>query len=124
MDTTWDSDKPTSIQGNLGEAIMSVAFALYHASRHLENVQVLPLANVDKRATSACDDLNNCRTKYDIVWSCLTTMFACTWVAIHPNIPAPYESSFEIGLRRFGIVIMALIAPELVRCDGETSDNP
>ncbi|TDL14700.1 hypothetical protein BD410DRAFT_757029 [Rickenella mellea] len=90
---------------------MSLAFALYYFSRRLESVQAL---SFDKRATSICNDLNNCRTTYDIVWSCLTTMFACTWVAIHPNIPAPYESSFEIGLRRLGIVIMALIAPELV----------
>ncbi|TDL15014.1 hypothetical protein BD410DRAFT_685404, partial [Rickenella mellea] len=60
------------------------------------------------------NDINNCRTTSDILWSCLTTIISCTWVAIHPNVPAPYESTFEIGLRRFGIVIMALIAPELV----------
>ncbi|TDL14490.1 hypothetical protein BD410DRAFT_845987 [Rickenella mellea] len=90
---------------------MSVALALYYFSRWLGSVQALPF---DKRAISACTDLNNCRTTSDIVWSCLTTTFSCTWVAIHPNIPAPYESSFEIGLRRLGVVIMALIAPELV----------
>ncbi|TDL13387.1 hypothetical protein BD410DRAFT_735465, partial [Rickenella mellea] len=93
---------------------MSVALALYYFSGHLESVQALPLASIDKWAISACNDLNNCRTTSDIVWSCLTTIFSCTWVAIHPNIPAPHESSFEIGLRHFGIFVMALIAPELV----------
>ncbi|TDL15013.1 hypothetical protein BD410DRAFT_845549 [Rickenella mellea] len=93
---------------------MSVALALYYLSGRLGGVQALPLANIDRRTTSTCDDINNCRTTSDIVWSCLTTIFTCTWVAIHPNIPAPYESSFEIGLKRFGIVLMALIAPELV----------
>ncbi|TDL15019.1 hypothetical protein BD410DRAFT_856986 [Rickenella mellea] len=63
---------------------------------------------------STCSDTVNGRTVSDIVWSCLTTIFLCTWVAIHPNIPAPYESSLEIGLRRLGIVIMALIAPEII----------
>ena len=27
------------------------------------------------------------RTRFDIVWTCVTTLFICTWVAIHPNIP-------------------------------------
>ncbi|TDL14697.1 hypothetical protein BD410DRAFT_902932 [Rickenella mellea] len=93
---------------------MSVAFALYYLSRSIEGVEALPLTKTDQPTNSTCNDLNNCRTTSDMVWSCLTTIFACTWVAIHPNIPAPYESWFEIGLRRFGIVIMALIAPELI----------
>ncbi|TDL17938.1 hypothetical protein BD410DRAFT_775534 [Rickenella mellea] len=97
---------------------MSTALALYYFSRSLDGVRALPLSEIDgrerARSTSPCNDLNNCRTTSDIIWSCLTTIFACTWVAIHPNIPAPYESLFEIGLRRLGIVIMALIAPELV----------
>ncbi|TDL15008.1 hypothetical protein BD410DRAFT_684291, partial [Rickenella mellea] len=56
----------------------------------------------------------NCRTTWSIIWSCLVTVFSCTWVAIHPNIPAPYETAFEINLRRAGIMLMAVIAPELV----------
>ncbi|TDL15009.1 hypothetical protein BD410DRAFT_733312 [Rickenella mellea] len=93
---------------------MSIALALYYLSRRLEGVQALPVLNVEGSTMSTCNDINNCRTTSDVVWSCLTTVFTCTWVAIHPNIPAPYESSFEIGIRRFGIFLMALIAPELV----------
>ncbi|TDL14701.1 hypothetical protein BD410DRAFT_902936 [Rickenella mellea] len=92
---------------------MSVALALYCFSCRLEGVQALPVT-VARRATSSCDDLSNCRTSSHIIWSCLATIFSCTWFAIHPNIPAPYESSLEVGLRRFGVFVMALIAPELV----------
>ncbi|TDL24095.1 hypothetical protein BD410DRAFT_720260 [Rickenella mellea] len=94
---------------------MSVALALYYFSCRLEGVEASLLDN-DRRTTSTapCNDLKNCRTASDIIWSCLTTIFACTWVAIHPNIPSPYETGFEIGLRRLGIVVLALIAPELV----------
>ena len=34
-----------------------------------------------------CNDLTHCRTIWNIVWSCLVTIFSCTWVAMHPNVP-------------------------------------
>ncbi|KDQ54105.1 hypothetical protein JAAARDRAFT_161042 [Jaapia argillacea MUCL 33604] len=64
--------------------------------------------------STTCRDIDRCRTMWGIVSSCLTTVFTCTWVAIHPNIPGPYESSFEITLRRVGMMIVALLAPELL----------
>ncbi|KDQ49501.1 hypothetical protein JAAARDRAFT_165572 [Jaapia argillacea MUCL 33604] len=63
---------------------------------------------------STCSDIHHCRTMVGVISSCLTTIFACTWVAIHPNIPARYETSLEITLRRIRIMVMALITPELV----------
>ena len=51
---------------------------------------------------------------WNIVRSCLVTIFACTWFAIHPNIPDPAEGWIKVTSRRVGIMIMALIAPELV----------
>ncbi|KDQ55318.1 hypothetical protein JAAARDRAFT_195720 [Jaapia argillacea MUCL 33604] len=62
---------------------------------------------------SASDVCYN-RTTWGIVSSCLTTVFSCTWVAIHPNIPGPDETSIEIAFSRVGLMLMALIAPELV----------
>ncbi|KAJ7874549.1 hypothetical protein B0H14DRAFT_3859811 [Mycena olivaceomarginata] len=38
----------------------------------------LPLA--PRTSTDICDDINNCRKLFDIVWGCLVTIFACTWV--------------------------------------------
>ena len=54
------------------------------------------------------------RTIWSIIWSCLVTIFACTWVAVHPNIPDPDEKWHTVASRRVGITFMALIAPELV----------
>jgi hypothetical protein len=57
---------------------------------------------------------NDGRTIWNIIWSCLITIFSCTWVAIHPNIPSPTESRGFITLHRVQIVVFALIAPEFI----------
>ncbi|KAG1805283.1 hypothetical protein EV424DRAFT_1431091 [Suillus variegatus] len=54
------------------------------------------------------------RTLWTIVSSSVLTIFACTYSAIHPNIPSPKDSYTGIQIRRLGIIIMALIAPELM----------
>ena len=59
------------------------------------------------------EDPNNFtpRSESSIVWGCLATIFACSWVAVHPNIPAPSGSIFLTRLKLMGCM---LIAPELV----------
>jgi len=54
------------------------------------------------------------RSVYGILWSCLSTIFACTWIAVHPNIPAPEDSGWEILGRRLAIMGYVLLAPEFV----------
>lgn len=54
----------------------------------------LPRAVLESSSGSQCDTLSQCRTIWNIVWSCLITIFACIWVAIHPNVPQP-RASFE-----------------------------
>ena len=54
------------------------------------------------------------RTMWDILWSCLATIFACSWVSIHPNIPAPNESSQRIFLRRLELMFWAVVFPEMI----------
>jgi hypothetical protein len=72
-------------------------------------------AIVTRRAPpNNCNDINECRTLWDIIWSCLATIFACTWIAVHLNIPGPDESSLRIATRKLGIMVLAIIAPELV----------
>ncbi|KAF7969696.1 hypothetical protein HWV62_26144 [Athelia sp. TMB] len=39
--------------------------------------------------TQSCDDIHTCRTLYSIVQTCLATILACVWAAVHRNIPAP-----------------------------------
>ncbi|KAG2098747.1 uncharacterized protein F5147DRAFT_815703 [Suillus discolor] len=57
---------------------------------------------------------SNTRSLWDIIWSCAATLFACTWTAVHPNIPGMDEGKFIVFSRRLGIMMMALIAPELM----------
>ena len=54
------------------------------------------------------------RSVWDILWSCLATVFACSWVSIHPNIPAPNESRWRIFLRRLELMFWAVVGPEMI----------
>ncbi|KAF5367916.1 hypothetical protein D9758_004438 [Tetrapyrgos nigripes] len=49
----------------------------------------------------------------DIVWSSITVIFTCTWLSFHPNISNPYERWWKTQARSFGVMTVALLAPEL-----------
>jgi hypothetical protein len=88
----------------------------------IQGVEALPYSfgiarQLDAAATSSivCPDPTDRRSLSDIVQSCLATIFACTWLAIHANIPAPDEGFIRVNIaRRLKIVLVALIAPELI----------
>jgi hypothetical protein len=69
---------------------------------------------VNETSLSQCNDLQTCRTVSDVVQSCFATIFICTWVSIHPNVPAPGESWGTMLVRRLFIMTIAILAPELV----------
>ncbi|KAJ7360714.1 hypothetical protein DFH08DRAFT_931088 [Mycena albidolilacea] len=94
----------------------------------------LPVAQVD-----TCDNINDCRTFFNIIGSCLSTILLCTWVSLHPNVPPPAPkphdlpeqrvftwTAFEllrkgviyiaraIPWREIRMMVIALIAPELI----------
>ena len=83
-----------------------------------------PLANLleesSSNATVTCTVLSTSispadqRSIWDILWSCLATIFACSWVSIHPNIPGVNESSWRIYLRRLELMFWAVVAPEMI----------
>ena len=54
------------------------------------------------------------RTHFDIVWSCVSTLFICTWVAIHPNIPPQGEGHIRSLWRRIKLMLWTLVVPELI----------
>lgn len=64
--------------------------------------------------SSTCPDGNNCRTMWDIVWSCASTIFLCTWVAFHPPVPDPTFTQMRVTVVRILAVIFSFVAPELV----------
>ncbi|KAJ6449550.1 hypothetical protein C8R45DRAFT_1130652 [Mycena sanguinolenta] len=67
----------------------------------------------DTRATDSCDDINN-RSLFNIVWGCLATIFACTWVSVHPNVPPPDQNPLQLFWRRLKMMLIAIIAPEVM----------
>ncbi|KAJ6573016.1 hypothetical protein DFH09DRAFT_1459306 [Mycena vulgaris] len=74
-----------------------------------------PAQTLDPRASvDSCDDINNCRRLFDIIWGCLTTIFACTWVSVHPNVPPPDQGWLALLWRRLRMMFIAVIAPELM----------
>ncbi|KDR77199.1 hypothetical protein GALMADRAFT_435475 [Galerina marginata CBS 339.88] len=65
-------------------------------------------------APAQCVCAGQQRSLWDILWSCLATIFACTWVSVHPNIPPFGEKWWKTGLRRVELMLWALIAPEMI----------
>ncbi|KAK0239705.1 hypothetical protein EDD85DRAFT_949543 [Armillaria nabsnona] len=56
------------------------------------------------------------RTLSNIVWSCLATVFACTWLAVHPNVPGRVITNRTIpfAIERMKIMVVAILAPEVI----------
>ncbi|KAJ8078837.1 hypothetical protein PM082_013120 [Marasmius tenuissimus] len=52
------------------------------------------------------------RSVYGIVWSCIATIFACTWVSMHPNVPSPKDSYWRFISRRAMMMALGILAPE------------
>ncbi|CAG7853038.1 SubName: Full=Uncharacterized protein {ECO:0000313/EMBL:CCA75392.1} [Serendipita indica DSM 11827] len=61
-----------------------------------------------------------------IIWSCLITIFLCTWVSLHPNVPEPINTSslgrckkakthfLRVMSSRLAPFLVAFLAPEWV----------
>ncbi|KAG2738825.1 hypothetical protein P692DRAFT_20757570 [Suillus brevipes Sb2] len=62
--------------------------------------------------SSTCSPCNT-RTLWDILWSCGLTLFACTWTAVHPDIPGVDDGVVRKFFSRLGLMIMTLFAPEV-----------
>lgn len=54
------------------------------------------------------------RTLWSIVSTCILTHLACIYSSTHPNVPSPKDRPIRILLRRFGIMGLALLSPDLL----------
>lgn len=90
---------------------MSLALTMYVALG--QGVQALPIATRSEELI-ASPSPPNFRTISTIIWSCLITIFSCTWVAVHPNIPDLDRPRWKIFLCRVRLMVVAMIAPEAV----------
>ncbi|KAF8953236.1 hypothetical protein BDZ97DRAFT_1929852 [Flammula alnicola] len=99
---------------------MFVLFLLLSCIRTLHGVSVSPPATpAIEYTTPALRDTGGggclrSRTGWDISWSCIVTIFACTWSAVHPNIPGPRDSGWTCFKRRIVMMFYAMVAPELM----------
>ena len=88
-----------------------------------------PIPTIEHRSLTGnhCNDLTHCRTIWNIVWSCVVTIFSCTWVAVHPNVPCPKKREANGWVQkcirnpllsfvehRLPLFICALLVPEYV----------
>lgn len=78
---------------------------------HLPPSPSLFVAAID---SPACVDDSSRRTIWDIIWSCLTTIFLCTWVSLHPGVPSPTFTRLRVTAVRILAVIISFLAPEWV----------
>ena len=86
-----------------------------------------PIPSIDNRSLGVnhCTSLTYCRSIWNIVWSSLVTIFSCTWVAVHPNVPCPkkreanswierciWNSLLSFAEHRLPLFVCALLVPE------------
>lgn len=58
---------------------------------------------------------NSCpRNRLEIIWACLATILASSWVSVHPNMPHPDDSKITRIVRRMELMFWAIITPEFV----------
>ncbi|KAJ7751609.1 hypothetical protein B0H16DRAFT_1460158 [Mycena metata] len=68
-----------------------------------------------RASETSCDcTINSCRTLFDIIWGCLATIFACTWVGLHQNVPDPKLGHFALLMRKLHMMVVMIIAPEVI----------
>jgi hypothetical protein len=54
------------------------------------------------------------RSSWNILWSSLSTIFACTWTVLHMNVPPPGASKLQNLWRKLRWLLITAIAPELI----------
>ncbi|KAG1848971.1 hypothetical protein DFJ58DRAFT_889592 [Suillus subalutaceus] len=90
--------------------LYAVLFCIPFVVASLPSLNDTHIHTLDVNDSSFC----NTRTLWDILLSCWLTLFACTWTAIHPDVPRMDEGKVAITFRRLLLMVMALLGPEFV----------
>ncbi|CAM5999658.1 unnamed protein product [Sphagnum balticum] len=56
----------------------------------------------------------NSRGSIDIIWSCLVTIFLCSWSILCLQIPAKEDTRFDILWRRLWLTFLCALGPEFI----------
>lgn len=107
---------------------MSVLAVLFHLLAFGVVVWGLPIHDVSAQLSAAEGNRTTLRTQtapglvssaiyrgtFDILWSCLLTLTACIYSALHLNIPLPHTPQWSLLWRKVRWAALALIAPEVL----------
>ena len=97
--------------------VLTLVYLLHSFQTHASPITSL-LAESGSNATVVSTSAYICpadqRSIWDILSSCLATIFACSWVSVHPNIPGPNESRWRILFRRLELMFWAVVGPEMI----------
>ena len=94
--------------------ILTLVYLFHGFQSHAAPLTRLLVESGSVISTPACVCPVDQRTIWDILWGCLATIFACSWVSVHPNIPAPNKSSWRIFLRRLELMFWGIVGPEFI----------
>ncbi|KAF8644493.1 hypothetical protein AX16_008433 [Volvariella volvacea WC 439] len=73
-----------------------------------------PVLNAFVTISDCIRDPSKIRSTSELVWNCLGTIFICTYVAIHPNMPDRNATKSEKMWQKVKTCLYALLAPEAV----------
>jgi hypothetical protein len=91
--------------------LLALTYFWAHAA-HAAPISASNPAQIMPRDNSC--DCQGHRSLFNIVWSCFATLFACSWISMHPNVPAPGDGWPIVGLRRAKMMYWGILAPELI----------
>ena len=86
----------------------------------------IPVSSIEARDPSGNGELIPTRTLWNIIWSCLSTIFLCTWGSLHPNISATQnepgmsrrdklrKSLVDLLTYKLPLFLWALLVPEYI----------
>ena len=72
------------------------------------------VGNSTQPSTAISDSSTEATRLLEIIWSCATTLVACTWMSMHPNVPAENDGFWRQVGRRLKMMFVNLLAPDLV----------
>ena len=55
-----------------------------------------------------------CRSLWTTLSTCLLTIIACVYTAVHHNVPSPYDRQLRLILRDAWTIILGIVTPELI----------
>jgi hypothetical protein len=68
----------------------------------------------DSFTSSACSNIYNCRTPWGVIYGCIITIFACTYVSFHSDVPDRTYTLWRIRVTHICYVLVGFLVPELM----------